>query len=84
MIARIHIDPAEWPRSEGIVVDVKRPGEAWRQAGLYALRARDIDIEVNPGDRIRAAGFREGAAPHGSPAGVMALLLSDFVEVTCG
>lgn len=84
MIARIHIDPAEWPRSEGVLVDVRRGGEDWRQAGLYALRRRDIDIEVSAGDQIRVAGFRRGAPPFGAPAGVVALLLSDFVEVTCG
>lgn len=79
MIARIRIDPAEWPRSEGVLVDVQRDG-AWRNAGLFALRAREVDIEVQPGDRIRAAGFRQGEPPHGAPAGVVALLLSDYVE----
>lgn len=81
MIARVHINPSEWPHSEGVLVDRYRAG-TWRHVGLYALRERDIDVDVEPGDRLRLAGFRQGDVPYGSPAGVVALLLSDYVEVT--
>lgn len=80
MLARVSIIAAEWPRSEGVLVDRGRAG-TWDHIGLYALRDRDIEVEVSKGDRLRLAGFRIGAVPDGAPAGVQALLLSDYVEV---
>lgn len=83
MIAKIHIDPADWPRSEGVLVDRHR-GVAWEHVALYALRERDIEIEVEPGDKLRFAGFRKGIAPLNAPKGFDALLLSDYLEIPIG
>jgi len=80
VIARIDISPSDWPRSEGVLVD-RDTGAGWQNVGLYALRRRQIDVEVEPGARLRLAGFRLGEVPPGAPAGVAALLLSDYVEV---
>lgn len=83
MIARIRIDPADWARSEGVLVDRHRDGR-WANVALYALRDREIDVEVESGDRLRLAGFRTGDVPHGAPAGITALIVGEYVEVPVG
>jgi hypothetical protein len=85
VIARIRIEPEDWPNAEGVLIDLRAAGQdAWRHVGLYALLPRDLDIEVTPGAIIRAAGFRRGEAPHGAPAGVVAMVISDYVEYAVG
>ncbi len=80
----VEVTPAEWPGAEGVVLDRRPAGsEQWQEVGRYAMRPRTIEVEAEPGDAIRMAGFKAGPTV-GEDEGFGLLLLGDFVEHAVG
>jgi hypothetical protein len=87
MTVRIRIDENTFDGASPMAMAIDRlpaGSSEWVPVGLYGVRDREIEVDVEPGDRLRAAGASPARVPHGAPAGLTALILSDWIEIPLG